>query len=607
MRERARELSVSTKHRDIKAGETLERKMLLKRCFPKGRLSDIGRAMDIQYFTSLPSSWTADWDEATYKIAISVSDDQLRDFFKNFNPYQWQTFYGQYYTYTKGRFLLEGSWDLIQTHLQELKLRHGRALNQLLRSLLEDSGGESIENLEERMKLLGYRCERQHITDMVKKLENAKVLTVVYEGSGYREWSIREELMPLIRAATTGRPISKPPTAKAAAESFPPAVQPPLPEELDVLREELEQIGRMDREFDDYLSELLKSRLRETISFGKEMSAVYLAEYLKANFGPVLYFDSFLAIAQQYGLADVEIAHHHGKTGFRTGFNLALFGEPGTGKSFSTRDLIIGSGKVKLPAQGLPGRNRYAGGITPARFIRIGQAYEGKTLNFIVPEFNDWFKYKGMVEPLKLAMERGQIQYETAKEAIGPYRFSSFFTVNYNTAVHGNSYETTVSDPNFEAIEDRVLCRLHRLTKERFVEIAKSRRKLAFGEMSIPAEAGRIRDHLTLVHAIETKHPLVKDQFKYKPVILTQETYGRIEETRNAILERISGDSMRFSARLEGRAICLAGALALPSYFQAEKDYIPIGEEALEMAVRFYVEEASVRSRGAFAPHEILK
>jgi len=599
-------LAVSTRNRYSREEKILERKMLLKRCFPKGRLRDIGRAMGIEYFKSLASSWAADWDEAAYKIAISLSDDQLKEIFKNFKHYPWQNFYGQHYTY-KRCLLLEGSWLLLQTHLQELKRRHGKILNQLLRGLLEASGGENIANLETSMRRLGYRGERQHINDIVEKLGKAKVLTVVYEGSGYKEWSIREELIPLIRAVVTGRPIAKPPPAKAATETLPPTVQPTPSEEPDVLGEELGQIGRLDKEFDDYLSELLKSRLRETISFGEEMSAVYLAEYLKENFGPVLYFDSFLALAQQYGLADVEIAHHHGKTGFRTGFNLALFGEPGTGKSFSTRDLTLGSEKLKLPAHGLPGRNRYAGGITPARFIQMGQAYAEKTFNFIVPEFNDWFKYRGMVEPLKLAMERGQIRYETAREVIGPYRFSSFFSVNYNTAVHGSSYETTVSDPNFEAIEDRVLCRLHRLTKERFVEIAKSRRRLAFGEMSLPAEAGKIRDHLTLVHAIETKHPLVNGQFKHKPVILTQEAYSRIEETRNAILERISGDSVRFSARLEGRTICLAGALALPSYFQAEKNYIPIGEEALEMAMRFYVEEASVRSRGAFAPQEILK
>ncbi|MEM2093551.1 MAG: hypothetical protein QXE16_04635, partial [Candidatus Bathyarchaeia archaeon] len=181
------------------------------------------------------------------------------------------------------------------------------------------------------------------------------------------------------------------------------------------------------------------------------------ADYLTSLFGPVLYFDSFLSIIQQYGLAEVEIIHEKGKTGMRTGYNLALFGEPGTGKSFSTRDMILGKIDAKIYPHGIPGRNRYAAGMTPARFIRIGQAYAGRTFNFIVPEFNDWFKYKGMVEPLKLAMERGIIKYELHREVIGPYRFNSFFSVNYNVATYGRGYEVTISDPNFSLPYDEII------------------------------------------------------------------------------------------------------------------------------------------------------
>jgi len=166
----------------------------------------------------------------------------------------------------------------------------------------------------------------------------------------------------------------------------------------------------------------------------------------------------------------------------RTGWSLALFGEPGTGKSFATRDMILGKPDTKVSPHGIPGRNRYCGGMTPARFIRIGQAYVKRTFNFIVPEFNDWFRYSGMVDVLKLAMERGEIKYELHREVIGPYRFESFLNVNYNTKVFGRGYEVTVSDPNFNAIEDRMVCRLHRLTKQRYVEIAQSQMKLALGD-----------------------------------------------------------------------------------------------------------------------------
>jgi hypothetical protein len=320
----------------------------------------------------------------------------------------------------------------------------------------------------------------------------------------------------------------------------------------------------------------------------------------------LLYFDSFLSLIQQYGIADVEIVNPQGKTGIKTGWSFALFGEPGTGKSFSTRDLILGIPGGKMQPHGIPGRNRYCGGITPARFIRIGQVYVGKTYNFIVPEFNDWFRYSGMVDVLKIAMERGEIKHELHREIIGPYRFDSFFSVNYNTAVMGKGYEVTISDPNFNAIEDRMICRLHRLTKERYVEIAKSQMRLAMGEVNMDKDASQIRDHVSLVYAIETGHPLVQGRFPKKPVMITTETYAAISKARAAILKRISG-SMKFSARLEQNMVKFACAASLMNYFNDELDYIPVSNDVLERAVRLYVEEASVRSKEEFKPEEVLK
>jgi len=244
--------------------------------------------------------------------------------------------------------------------------------------------------------------------------------------------------------------------------------------------------------------------------------------------------------------------------------------------------------------------------MSPARFIRIGQAYVNRTFNFIVPEFNDWFKYKGMVEPLKLAMERGEIKYELHREVIGPYRFNNFFSVNYNVATFGRGYEVTVQDPNFNAIEDRMLCRLHRLTKQRFVEIAQSQMRLAFGDIDIEKGAKQIRDHLTLVYAIENGHPLVKPRFPRKPVMITPEAYSFIEKARNAILERIPHEVVAFSARLEDRAIRFACAASLLDYFHSDLNYIPVSEDALRYATQLYVEEASVRSRQEFKPEEVL-
>jgi hypothetical protein len=378
-------------------------------------------------------------------------------------------------------------------------------------------------------------------------------------------------------------------------------------EEADYMLEERQKIRSMNKELDKYLNALLKRRLDATIKFGKTFSVTSLASYLKGLFGPLLYFDTLLSITQQYGLADTEIVHEHGKTGMRTGWNLSLFGEPGTGKSFSTRDMILGKPDAKVFPHGIPGRNRYTGGMTPARFIRIGQAYVKRTFNFIIPEFNDWFKYRGMVEPLKLAMERGVIKYEMHREVVGPYRFNSFFSANYNVSTYGRGYEVTVQDPNFNAIEDRMLCRLHTLTKKRYVEIAQSQMRLAFGEIDIEKGARQIRDHLTLVYAIETEHPLVKGRFLCKPVMITPQAYDLIEDARKAILEQIPHEFVRFSARLEDRAIRFACAASLLSYFRSDVDYIPVSEDALKYAVQLYVEEASVRSREEFKPEEVLE
>src|SRR4030042_5658694 len=123
----------------------------------------------------------------------------------------------------------------------------------------------------------------------------------------------------------------------------------------------------------------------------------------------------------------------------------------------------------------------------------------------------------------------------------------------------GRGYAVTIGDPNFNAIEDRMICRLHRLTKERYVEIAKSQMRLALGEVSLDKGAQQIRDHATLTYAIETEHPLVRGRFSPKPVMITPEMYDAISRARDAILKRIPG-SMKFSARLESNVVKFACA-----------------------------------------------
>jgi len=571
-----------------------ERKEMLKRAFPRVDLFEIGRNLRIAYFEEFYSGWELDEEEAAREIATHVGDEDLKQIFSSCSPRGWAVFRGRYYTLDDKGLQTEGSWKALQEGIRNVVKKHGKKSTDVLRKILEAGGSHSLENLRRDLKGVDP-------LPMLMDLERFGVIVASYKGDKYREWEILDEAIPIVQLAldlkTPGLEVSKKTmlTAKEMAG-----------EKIDHVLEEKERIKKMDQELDTYLRDLLAHRLEGVIHFGKTFNIASLSNYLQHLFGSVLYFDSLLSITQQYGLANIEIVHQYGKTGKRTGWSLALFGEPGTGKSFSTRDMILGKPSSKIPAHGIPGRNRYCGGMTPASFIRIGQAYVGSTFNFIIPEFNDFFKYKGMVEPLKLAMEQGEIKYETHREVIGPYRFESFFSVNYNVSVYGKGYTATVQDPNFNAIEDRLLCRLHRLTKERFIEIAQSQMRLVFGEIDIEKEAQDVRDHVALVYAIETRHSLVKDRLPYKPVVITPQAYEMIEKARDAILERIPEKVVRFSARLEDRAVRFACAASLMDYFNSDIDYIPVNKDALRYALQFYVEEASVRSQEQFCPEEVL-
>jgi len=570
----------------------VERKLLIKRVFPPAEIFKIGKELGIHYFDQFVSCWDADADEASLEIGQAVSDAQLQEIFKKHKTRDWAVFRGKHYTFEGEALSLKGSLEKIQAGIAEAEKKYGKDCIYVLKAMVQASGSFGLKELKEALK------QKIDPYPILEKLEQLKVVVPSYKGEEYYEWKMLEETLPFIRSEL-GIP---------SVEYKPATITPPADaaEKMDYLEDERRKTQEMDAELNSYLNDLIKNRLSQTIKFGKTFSASYLADYLQSLFGPLLYFDGFLSIIQQYAIADVEIVNPQGKTGMRTGWSFALFGEPGTGKSFSTRDLIIGVPDGKIQPHGVPGRNRYCGGITPARFIRIGQAYVGRTFNFIVPEFNDWFRYSGMVDVLKIAMERGEIKHELHREIIGPYRFDSFFSVNYNTRVMGRGYEVTIGDPNFNAIEDRMICRLHRLTKERYVEIAQSQMRLALGEVSVDEGARQIRDHVALIYAIETEHPLVRGRFSQKPVMITAETYEAISRAREAILKRIPG-SLKFSARLESNVIKFACAASLLNYFNLDLDYIPVSADAVERAIKLYVEEASVRSKEEFQPDEVLQ
>lgn len=589
---------------DLEENEKIiEKAMLLKRVFSRADLFSIGNWLRISYFKDSANEWKiGNEEETSFIIAQELDDDGLQQVLNRFKPRDWATFRGRFYAFEDGNFSKDSASKTVENGVRRAKARYGPLTISILKALMKSRGPVSFEEMKTQVKADDLR-------EVLDELEKSKVIVTSYKGDKYQEWQILDETVPIIEfeLGIRKKPLKPIRLVVKLADRAPQVAPKKELKVVDHLLDEKRKVEEMDQGFDEYLGDILKHRLDRTLKFGKEFNLEYLSSYLQNLFGQVLYFDSLLSITQQYGLANIEIAHEHGGTGKRTGWSLALFGDPGTGKSFSTRDMILGSPGAKIGAHGIPGRNRYCGGITPASFIRIGQAYSGKVYNFIVPEFNDFFKYKGMVEPLKIAMEQGEIKYETHAEVVGPYRFTSFFSVNYNVAIHDRGYEVTIQDPNFNAIEDRMLCRLHRLTKERFIELTKSQMKLALGDIDIEKDAQKIRDHLTLVYAIETGHPLVTNRFRFKPVMITPQVFDVIGRARTAILERIPQKVVKFSARLEDKALRFASAASLMEYFRSDTDFVPISEKALRYATQLYVEEASVRSKETFEPKEVLE
>ncbi len=468
---------------------------------------------------------------------------------------------------------------------------HGKKGYALLKALTEVEDAPYFEIEERASRIYG---EVIKVQVLIAELRDKWDLAWEVGSNKYPRWAMPQEVKPAVKDVLANYEnlySSMPHLSTVSA------------------RKEFNELLKMEKEFYTYLNNVIKERIEEVIDFGKKISTKFFVEYFQDLFGPVLYFDFLLSIAQQYSICDIDIIDENNRKFSTVGFNLALFGQPGTGKTFATKDLILGNQDQRIPPHGLPGINRYCGGMTPAKFIEIGEAYQGKRFNFIVPEFNDWFKYKGMVEPLKLAMERGIIRYETKSYNVGPYKFSSFFSVNYNTKIKEKGYEVTIKDPNFNAIEDRMLCRLERLTKDIYFELSKSSNNLRSGilQEKMHKYAHNIRDHLTLIYAIQTSHQLTIEKFQPKKVMITNELSKYLDNAEYLILNNLNMENVPFSIRLKNRAIQLAAALSLPNYFNSSSDIIKIDTDATKMATKFFVEEAWIRANQAFSLNEVLK
>ncbi len=294
--------------------------------------------------------------------------------------------------------------------------------------------------------------------------------------------------------------------------------------------------------------------------------------------------DILLPIIQQYGIADVPIYSSDGKKITQTGFSLAYFGEPGTGKTFATDDFIRGNDRDGIPPHGIIGRIRYAEGMTPKKLISILEAYQNYPVDWIVPEFNDFFRYKGMVEKLKLVMEHREVSDETKKEVIKPYKVTSFFIVNYNTKFSNGRWTVTVDDPNFNAIEDRMICKVFINDEAREKEIYKNMVRRVSGDIDWYLSE-YLRKHLTYSYHFFTGSD--------RKVILDTSDFVSFG---NAIRDMRSRKGIRISNRIILKGIQIAGSAALIKGVGNEEKEIKISDEELSLALDFIRMEIETRT-----------
>ncbi|HDM92718.1 MAG TPA: hypothetical protein ENG69_04935, partial [Candidatus Korarchaeota archaeon] len=322
-------------------------------------------------------------DEKVWQSAKTITDEELSKFLEELGLGEDFLFCGRYYTVRGSELKAEGSWYSVESAVRETAHLWREAGLKALDVLISAKDGLTEREFEAKLKVEGVPYSKEFVRWLLE-------VGLAYRLPDGRICRLEEALKPI--KSCIEELLSEYKRFDSAAKL------------------EMPEIMRMESEFQRHLREVLDVRFEEVAEFGKTFSAAKLAERLSSTFGRLLYYDILLAIAQQYSIADAPvISATTGRVTMRTGFNLALFGEPGTGKSFSIAAMILGDDRRSIPAHGLPGRNRYCGGMTPAKFIRLGQAYEGLKYNFIVPEFNDWFKYCLTYDSLVLSADGGLV------------------------------------------------------------------------------------------------------------------------------------------------------------------------------------------------------
>ena len=354
---------------------------------------------------------------------------------------------------------------------------------------------------------------------------------------------------------------------------------------VEATREYETVVLSLKREYEKFISNVKEENVEEWIS--RISSVRDIINYAKSIMGEELYMDALLPIIQQYSIGNVGIysSANLERRINQTGFSLAYFGEPGTGKTFATDDLLRGKEEKGIPPHGIIGRLRYAQGMTPKMFIAILEAYQDYPVDWVIPEFKDFFSYRGMVEKLKLVMERREVKDETRSGIIGPYKVTSFFIVNYNTQISKGRWKSTINDPNFNAVEDRMLCKLFLNTKERRRLIWENMKRIAGGKVRYYL-ADTLRKHVTYTyHLLTIKRP---------KVVIEQEDFIKMGDK---IAEEIDRKGAPVSLRILDRALQIASSSSLVSYLAKEEtNEIWVDRESIKLAQEFVMQEIETRA-----------
>ncbi len=351
----------------------------------------------------------------------------------------------------------------------------------------------------------------------------------------------------------------------------------------DAIFEYMNVVVPMKRQFEEFVASLTEEDIDEVK--GQIRDVWDVANYTK-HVMEDMYMDVLLPIIQQYGMVDLPIYSSEGRKITQTGFSLAYFGEPGTGKTFATDDFIRGNERNGIPPHGIIGRVRYAEGMTPKKLIAILEAYQNYPVDWVIPEFNDFFRYRGMVEKLKLVMEQREVSDETKKEVIKPYKVTSFFIVNYNTHVSKGKWRTTIDDPNFNAIEDRMICKIFVNDEEREKAIYRNMVRRISGDIDWYL-SDYLRKHLTYSYYV----------YMNSGVRLILDTSDFVE-FGNTIRRIRESYGVSISNRIILKGVQIAGSAAIVKGLNSGADDIKISREELSLARKFIEDEIKTRSMG---------